>query len=92
MSHRFSEEFKTIDEYVAAKLEKFSRQEKNFRTLFDMMFSEKDNVLFEKSEGYRITEITYGQCRDSIERRAFQLDRLLDDIPKGSLIGIYTIQ
>ena len=89
MSRRFSEEFKTIDEYVAGKLEKFSGQEKSFRTLFDMMFSEKDNVLFEKSEGYRITETTYGECRDSIERRAFQLNRLLGDIPKGSLIGIY---
>ncbi len=89
MAQRFSPEYKTIDEYVAAKLKKFSETEKNFSTLFDMMFSEKDNIIFEKSEGYRIVETTYGQCRDSIERRAFQLKRLLGDIPEGSTVGLY---
>jgi len=81
--------YKTIDEYVEAKLARFAQTDKSFGALFEFMFSETDNVLFEKSEGHRIVETTYGQCRDSIERRAYRLRSLLGELPENSVIGLY---
>ena len=58
--------FRTIDEFVSYKIEKYSKEEKNFETLFASMFDESDNVMIEYSDGYRITKITYGEYKESI--------------------------
>ena len=81
--------FSTINGYVADKLKRFSETNKDFAALFEFMFSERDNVLFEKSLGYRIAKITYGQTRDTLLRRAFVLREKLSDLPRGSVVGLY---
>ena len=52
--------FDNIDDYVEAKLAEYSAREKSFETLFEFMFSEKNNVMAEFSDGYRIKKQTYG--------------------------------
>ena len=54
--------YKDIDSFVAAKLERLDAAEADFSSLFELMFSEKDNLMYEKSEGYRIRQTTYGEA------------------------------
>lgn len=81
--------YSTIDEYVSAKLKKFAETKRDFKALYDMMFSEKDNIIFEESQGYRIVKTTYRSCEESIRRRAFQLNQQLGKLPAQSLIGLH---
>ncbi len=81
--------FRTINEYVKTKIEKYSQCEKNFETLFEFMFSERDNVMAELSDGYRIKRLTYGEVHDAIIAEAPSLAEALKECPVGSLVGMY---
>jgi len=71
------------------KLRKLEECGPHFEGIFELMFSERENIFYEKSEGYRIRKITYGESRDRILRRAEMLEKLLSDVPKDAVIGIY---
>ena len=78
--------YKTIKSYVIHKLEKFRQMDKNFESMFEMMFSEKDNVVFEWSEGYKILKMTYGEAEEKIYKKAAGLKPMLD---KNDVVGLY---
>ena len=77
-----------IPAFVRRKLEAFTASAQDFRTLYGFMFSEADNVLFERSVGYRIERITYGACKARLEKRAAALKDLLGDLPADSPVGL----
>ena len=79
---------RTIDEYVREKLQRFGRTEKDFASLFEFMFSEKDNIQFEESVGYEIRKTTYGEVRERACLRAAMLKEKLKDVPAGSIVGL----
>lgn len=81
--------FHSINAFVKDKLTRFSAGRHDFLSLFGMMFSEKDNVMFEWSEGYKIGKTTYGQCEDSILRKAASLKAMLPDCPPGAAVGLH---
>ncbi|MCR5653280.1 MAG: AMP-binding protein [Ruminococcus sp.] len=81
-------QFNNIDAFVEAKLADFDKAERCFLSLFELMFRERDNIMFEKSEGYRIRTFTYGQSRQNILRRAAALKEILSDTEQGSVVGI----
>ncbi len=79
---------RTIKRYVSGKLAALQRSEPTFAALFPLMFSEEDNVMYERSEGYRIVKTTYGECRRRILRRAATLAALLKDTPENAVVGL----
>ncbi len=81
--------YKSIDAFVEAKLEKFGSMEQSYETLFELMFRETDNVMFERSEGYRIKKTTYGSVKENILARAFALREVLADLEYDSVVGLY---
>ena len=81
--------FPTITAYVKDKLARFEVMEKSFENLFSFMFSERDNVLAEIPDGYKIKKITYGQCADRIRAQASAFDKALSSVEKGSVVGLY---
>lgn len=82
--------FRTIDEYVNFKLAEYSKEPvKSFETLFRYMFDETDNVLAEKTDGYRIKRITYGEARVTVKKIALTLSKKLSDVKKDSIVGLY---
>ena len=81
--------FKSIKEYVLFKLKRFEAMPKTFDTLFELMFSEKENVMFEKNDGYNIFSATYGEVRERAERLAAALKNRLDLAEPGSVVGLY---
>lgn len=81
--------YKTINSFVSAKLHRFNTMEHSFASMFELMFSEKENIMFEKSCGYKIEYLTYGQACECINRCAEYFRCLASSIPSDSVIGLY---
>ncbi len=81
--------FSRINPFVKDKLRRFDNMTHDFASMFELMFSEKSNVLYEVSEGYRIVKTTYGEAYDAVLRRSTALSALLEDTEPGSVVGIY---
>ncbi len=81
-------QYKTIKDFVQSKLRSFDENGHTMKTLFSLMFGEQENVMYERSSGYRIEVFSYGEVEDRILRRARTLSKLLGDIERGSVIGL----
>lgn len=80
---------RNIDEYVQYKLALYEGREKNFASLFDLMFDEHDNVMVETTDGYRIKKITYGAFKTQILETVPAVEMALKEVPKGEIVGLY---
>ena len=80
---------KTLKEFIAAKLARYEKEEKNMQTLFRYMFAQSDYPMAEKSDGYRIKTVTYGECRDGVFAIVPILKEKLASLKEGSLVGLY---
>ena len=80
--------YKSIKDYVESKLHEFEERGLTMQTLFSLMFQEKDNIMYERSRGYRIETFTYGEVEDRILSRAVSLKEMLCDIEPGSFVGL----
>lgn len=82
-------QFKSINEFVEDKIREFNEKEQSFQTMFELMFREKTNVLYEKLVNDHIEKITYGQAYHEILGKAVSLRELLKSAPAGSVVGLY---
>ena len=80
--------YKTIREFVESKLRAFEERGLTMQTLFSLMFQEKENIMYERSRGYRIETFSYGEAEDRILSRAVSLKEQLSDIEPGSVVGL----
>lgn len=80
--------YKTINSYVAAKIEKFEKCERTFAPMFELMFSEKENILYEKSEGFALIKTTYGSAYGNILKLTDVLAARLEGCEPDSIVGI----
>lgn len=80
---------KTIDEYVNYKSKRLREGSQTFAALFELMFSEANNVFWESNDGYRIIKQTYGEVKKSICKKAYSLQAKLGALEKGSVVGLY---
>ena len=81
--------FSSINDYVKYKLDAYSKEEKNFESLFHFMFDESNNVMAETSDGYRIKRLTYGEMKNKILRAAPSLYSRLHALSPDSIVGLY---
>ncbi len=81
--------FKTIDEAVNYKLNLLTDSDRQFKNIFETMFTETDYIFAEKTDGYRIIKTTYGQCRDEVIRISSVLASVLSEFEPNSVIGMY---
>lgn len=81
--------FKTTTDFVFDKIHRYENSEKTFSVLYDFVFENKDNVLAEWSNGYKINKITYGECDNEIHLLANSFESALSFLQKGSIVGIY---
>lgn len=81
--------FADIDEYVAYKLAAYGARDKNFETLFELMFDEGDNIMFETTDGYRIRKTTYGAFKKRILSVVPTVASAFSELPLGSTVGLY---
>ena len=81
-------DFHTINKYVNHKLSLLNREDFDFAYLFELMFSETKNILFEESVGFKIKTITYGEAKENAMKKANALRKIIDDAPYNSVIGL----
>ncbi|MBP1588287.1 MAG: AMP-binding protein [Clostridia bacterium] len=72
---------RSVNEYVKKKLERFDQMGISFESLFELMFSEKDNILSETYSGLKVIRKTYGECQREILM-------LSDHILSGAVPGL----
>ncbi len=82
-------DFKSIDEYVKYKISVYEGKEKNFESLFEMMFDESNNVMIETTDGYRINRVTYGEFKERILFTVPAVVEAFCQVPEGSMVGLY---
>lgn len=84
-------DFKNIDDAIRYKLSLFDDKPKDFEHIFENMFTGMDynNIISEKTDGYRIIKTTYGQCKEAAVRIASGLSNVLSEYPKQSIVGMY---
>ena len=81
--------FASINAFVDSKLKKLENSDRDFRSLYKLMFSERDNVMFEESDGLNVKKTTYGQAKDKAEKTAAALSRALVSADVNSAVGLY---
>ena len=79
----------TINEFVKYKLSVLDDKEKNFENLYPLMFSEKENVMAERTDGHRIIKTTYGECEKDVKRIADNIAFKMAGCEKHSIVGMY---
>lgn len=80
---------KSINEYVSNKIKRLETKEKTFQTLLEVMFSERDNIMYESSAGYRIEKKTYGEVYHESLCLAAALKEKTAGLPYNAVVGIY---
>ena len=79
---------KTLNEYVNYKYSLLDKDNHSFSYLYRLLFLDKKNIMFEKSEGYKITKYTYENIENNIEIKAFNIAKEVNN-KKGIAIAIY---
>lgn len=80
---------RSINAFVKEKLDTFRRMDVSFASLFELMFREKENIMYERSAGYRIETTTYGQAYDGALRLAGAVKTALSGAEPGEVVGLY---
>ena len=82
-------QYRTIHGYVSNKLKQLHASDRTFSSLYPLMFSEENNVISEKTDGYKIIRKTYGESKKSVEELARKLCAATKELAKGSIVGLY---
>ena len=82
-------EFQSIRGYVRNKLERLRATDRTFSSLYPLMFSEQNNVISEKTDGYKIIRKTYGESLKRVEALSRKLCAASKEVAKGSIVGLY---
>jgi len=80
--------FNSIKAFVKNKINLLENSGGLFCDLYELMFSEKDNILFEESHGFEIKKTSYGQAYDKVSTLSAALKTVLD-LPAESVVGLY---
>lgn len=78
-----------IDSFVRGKLDTFSGMPKTMKSLYGMMFSERENTFAEYTDGYRIKKICYGEAEETVRRLSTSVAGCFSSLPKDSIVGMY---
>ena len=83
--------FKRLNDFIDYKMNLLTAGERTMFGLYKLMFSERDNVLFEESDGLIIKKTTYGEAYDAAEVRAGGLKRTINAVKQDvPIIPVYT--
>ncbi len=80
--------FKNIRAYVNYKLELLENSDKTMADLFRLTFSERENVMFEESAGFRIKKTTYGEVLLKIQSLVKDVKARIGNV-NNQRVGIY---
>lgn len=80
--------YRSIDAFVRHKLDAFRAGEHSMEALFERMYSESENVMIERTDGYAIEKRTYAQCKLLAIELSERLKGLLSEAPQNAMVGL----
>ena len=81
-------EYRTIDAFVRHKLDVFRASDRTMGALFGFMYSEGDNIMIERTDGYAIEKRTYAQCKAQAIELSERMHALLIDAEPNAIVGL----
>ena len=81
--------FTSVTKYINDKLERLTKIDKSFDSLFDMMFEDTTNIMFEENTGFRIKKYTYGECKNNVDIIARNIKAKYPGAEYNSVVGLY---
>ncbi|MCH5351726.1 MAG: AMP-binding protein [Clostridiales bacterium] len=79
----------SLNKFVSHKLKLLDGTDKTLRSIFELMFSESNNIIGEETDGYRIKKTTYGESKKNVGEKTRRLMRLLEGVELNSVVGLY---
>ena len=80
--------FSTIGAFVSDKTRCLEESQRDFRSIYQLMIREKDNIFCERMDGYSIKKTTYGMFDERTRSMAQRLACRLEG-QKGKLVGLF---
>ena len=80
---------KTIEQFVDMQITALKQREQTFESVYEVMFSHRENVMFETTDGNKIYKFTYGEIYENINKTAYSLIDKVQGIGNGTIVGIY---
>lgn len=80
--------YKSVDAFVQHKLDAFSATDRSMESLFSFMYSEGENIMVERTDGYAIERRTYAQCKEQAILLSEKLHSFLFGVTHDALIGL----
>ena len=81
-------EFDSVDAFVRHKLDVFRATDHSMGALFEMMYSERGNIMIERTDGYAIEKRTYAQCRQDAIDLSERLHACLNGVARNAIVGL----
>ena len=81
--------YNSVNRYVREKVKRLHASDKTFSALYELMFSESQNILAEKTDGYKIIRKTYGESRADIETFSRKLCAATRGLKRGTMVGLF---
>ncbi|MBQ9449313.1 MAG: AMP-binding protein [Acholeplasmatales bacterium] len=72
---------------VRDRCNRLTNSDKQFKDIFEIMFIDKDNILAERNDGYRIFKTTYNEAYHRIYDVAYSINKSYPDL-KNEYVGI----
>lgn len=80
---------KTIDQFIDMQMSALRNREQSFESVYEIMFSMRDNIMFETTDGNKIFKTTYGEVYDNISGMTVFFKKEFADLEHNSIIGMY---
>lgn len=80
--------FRNIQEFVNYKIQLLRNSDKSMKSLYELMFSERENVMFEESNGFKIVKTTYGEVKALADKICGNIHKKIN-AGNGAVIGLY---
>ena len=77
-----------IKKIIKNKMNLLNNSTPTFESLFNIIHEHESNIFCETTNGYKISSMTYGECKNRCILSAKYFCQVFSDIPKGSFIGL----
>ena len=68
-----------VNKIIKERLDLLNKSNKDFKSIFEIIHKDKENIFCEKTDGFKIHKTTYGQCYINCYKMGEYLKNILND-------------
>ena len=77
-----------INKIIRNHMKELDNSNKEFKDIFNLVYSLENNIFFELTDGYRVKKVTYKDAKIQAIKMGGYLKALLKDVPHNSFVGL----